>query len=677
MAVPAASSAASLTSMKQQGDERAPHAAAEGRTRPTDRSPRADEHILSPELALIYDTAPVGLAFLSPDCRYLQINQRLTEICGIPVADHIGHTVRETVPMVADQVEEIVASVLRTGEPVMGIPVTSQRPDKLEADRVWITNWHPLKGRDGTIAGVNVVAEEVTDRKRTETILEQSAKALQDSEARFAELADNMSQFAWTADANGWIYWYNKRWHDYTGTTLAEMEGWGWQKVHHPDHVERVVRQIRRCFAGGTPWEDTFPLRGRDGSYRWFLSRALPIRNAAGEVVRWFGTHTDVTQQNEAEQALRELNASLGDRVAAETRERMHWWNVSQDLLAVATASGEWLSVNPAWTAVLGWSESELVGGSFYAFVHPDDREKTRAELGRLALGERTLSFENRLRDKAGAYHRLSWRAVPDGGRIYAMGRDITELKQAENELREVRDELARVTRQTTLAAMTASIAHEINQPLSAIVMNAGVGLRHLARDPPRIGDASSALKRIEEAGDRASHVIGGIRGMLRKDKRETTALDLGDLVREILAIVRGELDDHGVVVAQHLAEPLPRIIGERTQLQQLVLNLVMNAVEAMKDVSDRPRALDVATRVIDGGDVLLTVADTGHGIKPDDTGRVFEPFFTTKPQGMGMGLSISRSIVEAHRGRLWASAGDPHGTIFHVRLPVGAARDR
>ena len=368
--------------MKQQGDQHAPGAAAEGRTPPADASPRAYEHShhLSPELALIYDTAPVGLAFLSPDCRYLQINQRLTEICGISVADHIGHTVRETVPAVADQVEEIVDSVVRTGKPVMGITVNGQRPDKLNADRVWITNWHPLKDRDGTIAGVNVVAEEVTDRKRTQTILEQSARALQDSEARFAELADNMSQFAWTADASGSIYWYNRRWLDYTGTTLAEMEGWGWQKVHHPDHVERVVRGIRRCFAAGTPWEDTFPLRGRDGSYRWFLSRALPIHDEAGEVVRWFGTNTDVTRQIEAEQALRELNASLGERVADETRERMHWWNVSQDLLVIAAASGECLSVNSAWTAVLGWSESELVGGSFESFeVHIPTIARRRA----------------------------------------------------------------------------------------------------------------------------------------------------------------------------------------------------------------------------------------------------------------------------------------------------------
>ena len=122
---------------------------------------------------------------------------------------------------------------------------------------------------------------------------------------RFRELADNISQFAWTADASGWIYWYNKRWHDYTGTTLEDMQGWDWQKVHHPEHVDRVVERIRRCFETGTPWEDTFPLRGKDGNYRWFLSRALPIRNEAGDVVRWFGTNTDVSEQIEAENALR------------------------------------------------------------------------------------------------------------------------------------------------------------------------------------------------------------------------------------------------------------------------------------------------------------------------------------------------------------------------------------
>ena len=257
-----------------------------------------------PALRLIYDTAPIGLAVLSPDCRYLQINQRLTDICGISVEDHLGRSVRDCVPALADAVEGIVRSIMSTGEPIAGIEVGSQRADRTE-ERWWVTYWHPLRNRKGEIVGVNVAAEEVTERKRAEAVLAANDKALRESELRFRELADSISQFAWTADASRWIYWYNKRWHDYTGTTLEDMQGWDWQKVHHPGHVDRVVERIRRCFETGTPWEDTFPLRGKDGTYRWFLSRALPIRNEAGDVVRWFGTNTDVTEQIEAEDALR------------------------------------------------------------------------------------------------------------------------------------------------------------------------------------------------------------------------------------------------------------------------------------------------------------------------------------------------------------------------------------
>jgi PAS domain S-box-containing protein len=616
-----------------------------------------------PELQLIYDTAPIGLAFLTPDCRYLQINQRLTEICGISVADHIGRTVRETVPQVAEQVEQIVQLILCTGEPVMGIEVNGQRPDKANVDRFWLTSWHPLRGRDGVIVGINVVAEEITERKRAQA-------ALAASEARFRELADNISQFAWTADAGGWIYWYSKRWHDYAGTTLEEMEGWGWQKVHHPDHVERVVKHIRRCFETGTPWEDTFPLRGRDGNYRWFLSRAVPIRNDAGEVVRWLGTNTDVTEQTKAEQALRDLNETLEQRVEVEARERARIWNVSQDLLAVADMEGRFVAVNPAWKATLGWSEVDLLGKTSQWLLHPDDARKSKTELARLGTGRKTLRFESRLRHKRGSYRRLSWTAVPDQGLIYAVARDITELKDAEDAFRASQRELTRVGRQTTMGAMTATIAHEINQPLSAIVMNGHASLRFLAAPEPDLDEIRLIVKRMVDDGQRIGQVIASIRAMFVRNRAEKTALNLDDLIGEVVTIVQGDLENQRISLSLDIQKSLPAISGDRVQLQQVVVNLIMNAIDSMSSVARRARALSVKARRHELHEVLIEVKDSGVGIGANDLGRIFDAFFTTKSNGMGMGLAICRSIVEAHGGRLWASAGAPHGSIFHVVLP-------
>jgi PAS domain S-box-containing protein len=580
--------------------------------------------------------------------------------------------VRETVPQVAAQVESLVQTIIRTGEPVTGVEVRGQRADRSNADHIWITNWHPLKSERGDIIGVNVVAEDVTERKRAEAELIASETALRESEARFRELADNMSQSAWSADPTGSRYWYNKRWYDYSGTTAEEMHGFGWKKLHHPDHLERVVRGMRQGFEAGTPWEDTFPLRGRDGSFRWFLTRAVPIRNEGGEPVRWLGTNTDVTAQIEAEQALRELNETLEQRVAAETRERLQIWNVSEDLLVVEDLEGTYLSVNPAWTATLGWAEAELVGKSSQWLLHPDDREKTDEEIRQLAGGRKTSRFETRFRHRDGSYRWLSWKAVPDGGRIYATGRDITELKEAENELREARRELAHVASRSTLAAMSAAIAHEIKQPLGAIVMNASAGLRWLNAASPDIGEARTSFANVVADGHRAGEVIQSIRAMFETGGQAEAALDANAMIREAIAIVGGELEAARIQLQLDLAPQLAPLSAHKGQLQQVILNLISNAVDAMRAVTNRPRLLTVTSAASAADHLAIAVEDSGSGIDPGHVDRIFDTFFTTKAHGMGMGLAICRSIVEAHGGNLSVSAAVPHGSVFRLVLPCG-----
>jgi PAS domain S-box-containing protein len=655
--------------IKRIGAARAQPASGVGKTSSAQQhSPQLYERLT--ELQLVYDTAPVGLAFLSLDCRYIQINQRLTEICGISVADHIGRSVRECVPRVADQVERLVQTIVRTGDPITGIEVRGQRADKSNADHVWITNWHPLKALDGKIVGINVVAEDITERKRAEAVLAASEGALRQSEARFRELAENMSQFAWIADPTGRRTWYNKRWYDYSGATFDEMQGFGWKKLHHPDHLERVVQSMVQCFEKGTPWEDTFPLRGRDGNYRWFLSRARPIRNEAGEVIHWWGTNTDVTEQFEAEKALRELNETLEQRVQAETRERLRIWNVSRDLLLLTDLDGRYLNVNPAWTAVLGWTEADLLGKTSQWLLHEEDKEKTRAETKRLAAGVVTQSFETRFRHQDGSYRWLSWKAVQDQGRIYAMARDITELKDAEEKLREVRHELAQAARRTTLSAMSAAIAHEIRQPLGAVVTNANAGLRWLNRPEPDLAEVRDTLNHIVSDGHRANEVIQSIRAMFAKGDHVGAPLDANELIRETISMASGELEAGRIVVELELAEKIPLIPAHRGQLQQVVLNIVSNAADSMRGIEDRARMLRVRSRPFDSTGVAVSIQDTGTGIDPENVDRIFDAFFSTKTNGMGMGLAICRSIVEAHGGSLSVSPGVPHGSIFHMVLP-------
>ena len=250
-----------------------------------------------PALQLIYDTAPIGLACLSPDCRYLQINQRLTEICGISVEDHLGRSVRDCVPALAGAVEDIVRSIMETGDPVTGIEVAGQRADQTD-ERFWITYWHPLRSPNGEIVGINVAAEEITERKRAEA-------ALSASERQFRTLADSIPQLVWMADAAGKIYWFNNHWHEYTGTSAVNTSSHDWQAILAPASLDEARHRWAQTLESGTPLELELSLLGQDGQYRPFLTRAIPLRNSAAAIYGWIGTHIDISERKRSEQEIR------------------------------------------------------------------------------------------------------------------------------------------------------------------------------------------------------------------------------------------------------------------------------------------------------------------------------------------------------------------------------------
>ena len=346
--------------------------------------------------------------------------------------------------------------------------------------------------------------------------------------------------------------------------------------------------------------------------------------------------------------------------------------------IALTDLSGRFVAVNPAYRSLLGFSEAELRELSFRMVTHEDDRAHNVDLVAELIAGKRT-SFElvKRYRRKDGEpiWVNVSGSLVPgtEGIPQFILGivENITERKRAEEALSVAQAELAHVSRVMTMGEMTASIAHEVNQPLAAIMANGDACLNWLERTPPDLEKVRPAVEQIILAAKRGSEVIGRIRALVKKTKAQKTSLDISEVAEEVAALVQGEARKHGVSLRTELAPALPPIEGDRVQLQQVILNLLMNGIEASEGVKDRPRELMIRSQLYSSDSVLVAVQDAGVGFDPDQMPRLFDAFFTTKPGGMGMGLSISRSIIEAHRGRLWASRNAGPGATFQFVLPA------
>ena len=309
---------------------------------------------------------------------------------------------------------------------------------------------------------------------------------------------------------------------------------------------------------------------------------------------------------------------------------------------------------------------------------HPDDASSLRQAFEQASHGE-NIDMTHRLLMPNGSVKHVKVLAHPArdaANNVEYIGilMDITAAKQAEEALQAAQASLAHVTRVTALGELTASIAHEVNQPLAAIVTYGDAGLRWLKRDIPQLDEVRSAVERMIDCANHASGVIARLRALARKTTSERTRLDINEVIKDVFSLTRSEVSKHRVLARLDLASPLAAACGDRVQLQQVILNLLMNAIQAMAAVDDRPRELLIRSREREPDQILVEVRDSGGGVSPEHAGQLFNAFFTTKADGMGMGLSICRSIIEVHGGRIWASQNDGPGTTFHFTLPAHRA---
>jgi PAS domain S-box-containing protein len=523
---------------------------------------------------------------------------------------------------------------------------------------------HAVVGDDGEVVELVGTHIDVTEQHLAREALGKAFDEIKKSEDRLRLVIDTIPTLVWRAGVDGVPDFLNQPALDYTGLTPDQAET-GWPRAFHPDDKKGMLVKWSAIRASGMPGELEARLRRFDGEYRWFLFRGVPLRDESGNIVKWYGSSTDIEDRKRTENALRQSEAYLAQAQRLSLTGTFGW--------RVATGENTWSTET---FRIFGYDEApSATVDMVLARTHPEDRAAVRKAIDRASIDQNDYDDAYRLMMPDGSvkHVRAVARATRDAsGGIEFVGAvtDVTATKQAEEKLQNAQAELAHVTRVTMLGELTASIAHEVNQPLAAVIANAEACLRWLDRETPDLAAARRSAEWVINDGIRASEVIRRARALAKKTDIEKEPIDVNNVVREVIALVQRELSSHRVSVRTELEPALPKILGDRVQLQQVLINLVMNGIEAMQQVTGRPRELVIRSRQDETSRVLLSVTDRGAGISAENASRLFSAFFTTKSGGLGMGLSICRSIVEAHGGRLSASGNEGPGATFQFVLP-------
>jgi PAS domain S-box-containing protein len=613
------------------------------------------------QLNLIINTIPAMVWSATPDGMVDLLNQHFLDFVGLPEEELLGTGFPKAFH------PEDIGGLLSTWQSIM----ETKRSQEIEgrilcadgSHRWFLFRQNPLLDEEENVVKWYGVILDIEDRKCAELALRQTQSALLASEQNLRLIIDSLPVLAWGARPDGSSDFVNRGWAEYVGAPAERILEWGFLDYYHPDDVPGMVKTWKNALET----KERMGLKGRirryDGEYRWFYFAGQKITDANG-VVRWIGANVDIEDLQRAEDAVRENEHRL--KLIIDTIPAMAW---------SATPDGKVDFWHKSVQDFCGLRFEDIAGDKFYRIFHPDDAEAMRSRWQDVIRNRRGEEIDGRVLRADGEYRWCNFRQSPlldDGGTVlkwYGTLIDIEDRKAAEEKLRQSQAELARVARMTTLGELAVSIAHEVNQPLMAIVTSAGTCLRWLDEAQFDPEQARIAARRVIRDGHRAGEIIANIRALARKSPIRMEVMDVQDAIRDVLTVLNGEFRRRKVEVIFDRGQDSLLVLGDRTQLQQVILNLVMNGVEAMTETG--PRVVSIETEQEADSFARVSVRDTGSGLDDSVKNQIFDAFFSTKADGIGMGLSICRSIIEAHGGLMSAMRNDSGGSTFSFTVPM------
>jgi PAS domain S-box-containing protein len=646
------------------------------------------------ELRLVVETIPALVWKAGPDGNFEYVNKRVLEYLGAPLGEIIGWGWMERVH--PDDVAFKVRTWLKNLE--SGNPHDAAcRIRGADGRYRWFeVRGEPLRASDGAVLDWYGVLIDIDDRRKTEDALRESEHKLRQIidtaqgliwstgpqgeptyVAQLQAMLNVLPAYTWYAAPSGVLTFVNKRTADYLGVPKDHPLRFGigigaqwddWVPLLHPDDQEESRKYWSTCLRTGEAAEHSYRVRSAQGDYRWFLTRAEPFRASDGTLLLWIGATLDIEELKCAEQALRESEGKFRDY--AETASDW-FWEIGPDYRFTLLTEN-----------AFGSDPASRIGRAFWDYALDLETEPKKWRVVQATLDARRpfrdFAYRSVRGDGAPMYVKASGKPVFDangGFRGYrGTGADVTAAMRAQEEherLRQLESDIAHMNRLSVMGELAASLAHEITQPIGSARNNARAALNFLDKQPPDLGEIREALGGVVGDADRAGDIIDRIRAHIKKTAPRKDRIDLNEAITEVIGLGQSAIIKNGVSVQTRLMEGLAPVEGDRVQLQQVVLNLILNAVEAMTAVDESVRELSISSaQSRANGSILVAVRDSGPGIEPERRERVFDAFYTTKSSGVGMGLSICRSIIDAHGGRLWVEANAPRGAVFQFTLP-------